>query len=122
MILRTPRSKPTYTTFPYTTLFRSASPPTSRCGRCGLVGGSNPNSTAQGWRGKIDQTERKPALALVANHSYLGRVRRCWSRAMPTDLIKTFPYLSIHLTIGFSVAYVMTGSVALAGGIGIIRS
>lgn len=40
---------------------------------------------------------------------------------MPTDLIKTFTYLSIHLTIGFSVAYVMTGSFALAGGIAIIE-
>lgn len=40
---------------------------------------------------------------------------------MPTDLIKTFTYLSIHLTIGFSVAYVLTGSVALAGGIAIIE-
>ena len=40
---------------------------------------------------------------------------------MPTDLIKTFTYLSIHLTIGFSVAYAMTGSLALAGGIAIIE-
>ena len=40
---------------------------------------------------------------------------------MPTDLIKTFTYLAIHLTIGFSVAYVMTGSVALAGGIAIVE-
>lgn len=40
---------------------------------------------------------------------------------MPTDLIKTFTYLSIHLTIGFGVAYAMTGSVALAGGIAIIE-
>jgi uncharacterized membrane protein len=40
---------------------------------------------------------------------------------MPTDLIKTLTYLTIHLTIGFSVAYVMTGSVALAGGIAIIE-
>ena len=40
---------------------------------------------------------------------------------MPTDLIKTFTYLSIHLTIGFSVAYVMTGSATLAGGIAIIE-
>ena len=40
---------------------------------------------------------------------------------MPTDLIKTLTYLSIHLTIGFSVAYVMTGSAALAGGIAIIE-
>ncbi|MBA3940962.1 MAG: hypothetical protein C0520_07110 [Sphingopyxis sp.] len=40
---------------------------------------------------------------------------------MPLDLIKTFTYLTIHLTIGFSVAYVLTGSVALAGGIAIIE-
>ena len=40
---------------------------------------------------------------------------------MPTDLAKTFTYLTIHLTIGFSVAYVLTGSVALAGGIAIIE-
>jgi uncharacterized membrane protein len=40
---------------------------------------------------------------------------------MPTDLAKTFTYLALHLTIGFSVAYVMTGSVALAGGIAIVE-
>jgi uncharacterized membrane protein len=40
---------------------------------------------------------------------------------MSADLIKTLTYLTLHLTIGFSVAYVMTGSVALAGGIAIIE-
>ncbi|WP_420145833.1 DUF2061 domain-containing protein [Sphingobium sp.] len=40
---------------------------------------------------------------------------------MPLDLIKTATYLSIHLTVGFTVAYVMTGSVALAGGIALIE-
>ncbi len=40
---------------------------------------------------------------------------------MPTDLIKTLTYLSIHLTIGFSVAYWFTGSISLAGGIAIIE-
>lgn len=40
---------------------------------------------------------------------------------MPTDLAKTLTYLVLHLTIGFSVAYVVTGSVALAGGIAIIE-
>ena len=40
---------------------------------------------------------------------------------MPPDLIKTLTYLSIHLTIGFSVAYMMTGSVALAGGIAVVE-
>jgi len=40
---------------------------------------------------------------------------------MPTDLIKTFTYLAIHLTVGFSVAYLMTGSVQIAGGIALIE-
>lgn len=40
---------------------------------------------------------------------------------MPTDLAKTITYLVLHLMIGFSVAYALTGSVALAGGIAIIE-
>ena len=40
---------------------------------------------------------------------------------MPTDLLKTLTYLSIHLTIGFSVAYWFTGSLSIAGGIAIIE-
>lgn len=40
---------------------------------------------------------------------------------MSRDLIKTFTYLSIHLTVGFSVAYAFTGSVTLAGGIALIE-
>lgn len=40
---------------------------------------------------------------------------------MSLDLIKTATYLSIHLTVGFTVAYVMTGSLALAGGIALIE-
>lgn len=40
---------------------------------------------------------------------------------MPIDLMKTFTYLSIHLTVGFSVAYALTGSVKVAGGIALIE-
>lgn len=40
---------------------------------------------------------------------------------MPRDLIKTFTYLSIHLVVGFSVAFWFTGSLALAGGIALIE-
>ncbi|MAX15178.1 MAG: hypothetical protein CMN59_06755 [Sphingobium sp.] len=40
---------------------------------------------------------------------------------MSLDLIKTATYLTIHLTVGFTVAYVMTGSLALAGGIALIE-
>lgn len=40
---------------------------------------------------------------------------------MPRDLAKTFTYLSIHLTVGFSVAFAFTGSIRLAGGIALIE-
>jgi|APFEC2959095136_1045048.scaffolds.fasta_scaffold00096_47 uncharacterized membrane protein len=38
-----------------------------------------------------------------------------------TEIAKTLTYLTIHLTIGFSVAYAMTGSWRIAGGIAIIE-
>lgn len=37
------------------------------------------------------------------------------------DLAKTLSYLAIHLVIGFSVAYLFTGSVAMAGGIALVE-
>lgn len=40
---------------------------------------------------------------------------------MPRDLVKTFTYLAIHLTVGFSVVYALTGSVQIAGGIALIE-
>ncbi|MEW9856237.1 DUF2061 domain-containing protein [Novosphingobium sp. M1R2S20] len=40
---------------------------------------------------------------------------------MSRDLIKTMTYLSIHLLVGFTVAYVMTGSVKIAGGIALVE-
>lgn len=40
---------------------------------------------------------------------------------MSRDMAKTLSYLAIHLTIGFSIAYLLTGSVAIAGGIALIE-
>ena len=37
------------------------------------------------------------------------------------NLVKTCTYLVIHLVIGFSVAYLFTGSIAIAGGIALIE-
>lgn len=37
------------------------------------------------------------------------------------DLAKTMSYLAIHLIVGFSVAYALTGSFAIAGGIALIE-
>ncbi|MCB5426099.1 DUF2061 domain-containing protein [Altererythrobacter sp. CC-YST694] len=40
---------------------------------------------------------------------------------MNRDVMKTLTYLSVHLTVGFTVAYALTGSIALAGGIALIE-
>ncbi|WP_380873754.1 hypothetical protein ACFB49_43610 [Sphingomonas sp. DBB INV C78] len=40
---------------------------------------------------------------------------------MPLEYIKTLTYLAIHLTVGFTVAYLLTGSVQIAGGIALIE-
>lgn len=40
---------------------------------------------------------------------------------MRRDIAKTLTYLCLHLTVGFTVAYVMTGSLALAGGIALVE-
>lgn len=37
------------------------------------------------------------------------------------DLSKTLTYLVIHLAIGFTVAYLFTGSVTVAGGIALVE-
>lgn len=40
---------------------------------------------------------------------------------MTKDLAKTVSFLSLHLLVGFSVAYALTGSLAVAGGIALIE-
>ena len=40
---------------------------------------------------------------------------------MSTDVLKTTSYLGVHLTVGFSVAYALTGSVEIASGIALIE-
>ena len=40
---------------------------------------------------------------------------------MSTDFLKTLTYLALHLTIAFTIGYLLTGSVALAGGFALIE-
>jgi uncharacterized membrane protein len=40
---------------------------------------------------------------------------------MNRDLSKTLSFLVLHLMVGFTVAYLFTGSVALAGGIALVE-
>lgn len=37
------------------------------------------------------------------------------------DLVKTLSFLALHLLVGFTVAYLFTGSVALASGIALVE-
>ncbi|MDE8650262.1 DUF2061 domain-containing protein [Novosphingobium album (ex Liu et al. 2023)] len=40
---------------------------------------------------------------------------------MTHDLAKTTSFLALHLLVGFTVAFAVTGSVAMAGGIALIE-
>lgn len=40
---------------------------------------------------------------------------------MNRNLSKTLSFLALHLLVGFSVAYLFTGSLALAGGIALVE-
>lgn len=40
---------------------------------------------------------------------------------MSRDLAKTLTFLVLHLGVGFTVAYLFTGSLALAGGIALVE-
>ena len=40
---------------------------------------------------------------------------------MYRDLTKTLSFLALHLIVGFGVAYVFTGSLAIAGGIALVE-
>jgi uncharacterized membrane protein len=40
---------------------------------------------------------------------------------MSTDLLKTMTYLAVHLTVAFTVGYLLTGSLEIAGLITLIE-
>lgn len=40
---------------------------------------------------------------------------------MPRDLAKTLTYLALHLTVAFSIGYLLTGSLTIAGGFALIE-
>ena len=40
---------------------------------------------------------------------------------MQRQLTKTFSFLALHLLVGFTVAYLFTGSLAIAGGIALVE-
>ena len=40
---------------------------------------------------------------------------------MPRDLKKTLTYLALHLMVAFSIGYLLTGSLTIAGGFALIE-
>ncbi len=40
---------------------------------------------------------------------------------MPKDLVKTLTYLTVHLMVAFTVGYLLTGSIEIAGGFALIE-
>jgi len=44
-----------------------------------------------------------------------------FERMIGRDLAKTLSFLTLHLLVGFTVAYMITGSFAMAGGIALIE-
>ncbi|QIK78285.1 DUF2061 domain-containing protein [Sphingomonas piscis] len=40
---------------------------------------------------------------------------------MSTDFIKTMTYLAVHLTVAFTIGYIITGSIQIAGLITLIE-
>lgn len=40
---------------------------------------------------------------------------------MRRDFVKTISFASLHVTVGFAVAYALTGSIAIATGIALIE-
>jgi len=40
---------------------------------------------------------------------------------MSRDLLKTLTYLGLHLTVAFTVGYLLTGSLTIAGGFALIE-
>ncbi len=66
--------------------------------------------------------------AFTGNYSFEGRLGQHTSFAMlkplkrlPRPLIKTMTYSLMHLTVAVSVAYALTGNLAVALGIGLIE-
>lgn len=47
--------------------------------------------------------------------------RQSWLQPFGRDLTKTLTFLALHLAVGFTVAYLFTGSVAIAGGIALVE-
>ena len=40
---------------------------------------------------------------------------------MPSDFLKTLSFAALHFTVAFGVAWLLTGSIAIATGIGLIE-
>ena len=76
---------------------------------------------------KLPQLPIEPFYAFAGNYSFEERRAQLTSLAMlplkrlPRPFIKTMTYSLMHLTVAVSVAYALTGNLAVALGIGLIE-
>lgn len=64
-------------------------------------------------RGETDYSMRHSSLSSIKHRAYLQWMKR--------NLSKTLSFLVLHLLVGFTVAYLFTGSVMVAGGIALVE-
>ncbi len=67
---------------------------------------------------KVDLTKAACPLHAAVGQEHLGVLK---IGGLSVDLIKTITYLVLHLMVGFTVAYLLTGSVVIASGIALIE-
>ncbi|TCD02102.1 DUF2061 domain-containing protein [Erythrobacteraceae bacterium CFH 75059] len=76
-----------------------------------------PRPVAQGGSAPASSPSRAPAEAGSAEPWVPPR----WLVPFGRDFTKTLTFLALHLLVGFTVAYVFTGSVAIASGIALVE-
>ena len=67
--------------------------------------------------GPPDQSKRRFQFGIANRSHYLADM----SRENQRDVAKTGSFLLLHLLVGFTVAYALSGSLAIAGGIALIE-
>jgi uncharacterized membrane protein len=75
------------------------------------------------WPDPINGLDRWPCLrhALALSRQRCRDAEEKTMRTIRRDLLKTLSFAVLHFGVAFSVAYALTGSVAIATGIGLIE-
>lgn len=78
-------------------------------------------ASSGGWQYGAHDLLRIRSITLCVIDRFNQSCARRILPLMSRDLSKTLSFLALHLGVGFSVAYLFTGSLALAGGIALVE-